>query len=89
MGKHNKVSQMDELLAQVDADARPVTINRTTTPRPSMIHVDEFIEKFSSYLRDTIHSAYGEDTDFHMEDAAAHTWSAAENFYYSVTNFPR
>ena len=95
MGKHNSVSEHDELLAQVDADTRPLTIEAAKYAEKharfmaSMWGVDEFIASFTNYLRDTFESAYGKDSDIHIEDAASHAYAAAENFFYSVTNFRR
>lgn len=83
MGKHNKVSEMDELFAKVDADAKP----RVQQFAANIWEIDEFIEKFSSYLRETFEGAYSNSKTVHIEDAAAHTWAAAENLYYAVSNF--
>lgn len=85
MGKHAKVSEIDELLAKVDADSKP----HVREFAPNKWEINEFIEAFSSYLRESFEGAYGKQSQIHIEDATSHTYAAAENLFYAITNFRR
>ena len=48
--------------------------------------VDEFVERFSRTLRETLIRSMGQESN-HVEDLAAHAWTFAETFYTITAEF--
>ena len=48
--------------------------------------VDEFVERFSRTLRETLIRSMGQESN-HVEDLADHAWTFAETFYTITAEF--